>query len=75
MSYGVDAKTSQLMSALHYKDHATRMDVVDVGADVANSGVLARCAHALKSREFDMMGRLHANIFFQDHSKTSTRSV
>ena len=66
LSYGADAKTSQLTSALYYKDQATRMDVVDVGADVANSGVLARRVHTRQSHEFDMMGRLHGDIFFQD---------
>jgi len=55
-----------MTSALYYKDQATRMDVVGVGADVANSAVLARRVHTRESHEFDMMGRLHADIFFQD---------
>jgi len=66
LSYGADAKTSQLTSALYYKDQANRMDVVDIAAAAANSGLLARRVHTSESREFDMMGRLHADIFFQD---------
>jgi len=66
LSYGSDAKTSQLTSALYYKDQATRMDTTDIAAAAANSGLLARRAHTSESREFDMMGRLHADIFFQD---------
>jgi len=66
LSYGEDAKTSQLTSALYYKDQAGRMDVVGIAAAAANSGLLARRTHTSESREFDMMGRLHADIFFQD---------
>jgi len=68
LSYGEDAKTSQLTSALFYKDKAGRMDSVDFGADAAlrNDGLFTRRSIARQSREFDMMGRLHADIFFQD---------
>ena len=65
LSYGVDAKTSQLTSALYYKDQATRMDAVDLD-DNGNRGFIARRTLANRSRVFDMMGRLHADIFFQD---------
>jgi len=66
LSYGEDAKTSQLTSALYYKDQAGRMDSAAVAGNNTNSGFLARRAHAQESRQFDMMGRLHADIFFQD---------
>ena len=66
LSYGEDAKSSQLTSALYYKDQAGQMDAAAVAGNNTNSGFLARRAHVLQSREFDMMGRLHADIFFQD---------
>ena len=68
LSYGEDAKKSQLTSALFYKDEASRMDSVEVGDDAAarNDGLMKRRFIARQSREFDMMGRLHADIFFQD---------
>ena len=68
LSYGEDAKTSQLTSALFYKDQAGTMDSVNVGdnAAVRNDGLIKRRVIGSESREFDMMGRLHADIFFQD---------
>jgi len=44
------------------------MDSIEFGGDVAarNSGLVQRRSVAAQSREFDMMGRLHADIFFQD---------
>jgi len=68
LSYGEDTKKSQLTSALFYKDQAGTMDSVDVGNDPAprNDGLIKRRSIARESREFDMMGRLHADIFFQD---------
>jgi len=68
LSYGKDAKTSQLISALFYKDQADVMDSIEFGGDVSarNSGLVKRRSVAAQSREFDMMGRLHADIFFQD---------
>jgi len=68
LSYGQDAKTSQLTSALFYKDQASVMDSIESDGDVAarNSGLVQLPSNATQSREFDMMGRLHADIFFQD---------
>jgi len=67
-SYGEDAKTSQLTSALFYKDQAGVMDSIEFGGDVdaKNSGLVKRRSIATQNREFDMMGHLHADIFFQD---------
>jgi len=63
-----DAKKSQLTSALFYKDQARTMDSIEVGGDVAvrYDGLMKRRSIARESREFDMMARLHADIFFQD---------
>ena len=70
LSYGEDAKTSQLTSALYYKDQPGRMDSVDLADNTRNSGLAKRHAKkALPSRHshvFDMMGRIHADIFFQE---------
>jgi len=66
LSYGEDAMKSQLTSALFYKDQAGRMDSLNFAADAVNKS-LAKCRELVtESRTFDMMGRLHADIFFQD---------
>jgi len=68
LSYGEDAKTSQLTSALFYRDQAGVMGSIESGGDVGarNSGLVKHRSIATQSREFDMMDRLHADIFFQD---------
>jgi len=69
LSYGEDAKKSQLTSEMFYKDNAGRMnEVVRAAADdhVPNEGLSQRRALVAVSREFDMMGRLHSDMFMQD---------
>ena len=66
LSYGEDAKKSQLSSALFYKDVAGKMDATAIAVADRNEGLYQRRALAVQSREFDMMGRLHADVFFQD---------
>ena len=69
LSYGSDAKTSQLTSEMYYKDDAGRMDAFRIRKDAGalpNTGHLARRAHSKGSNEFDMIGRIHADIFFQE---------
>jgi len=65
LSYGEDAKRSQLTSSLFYKDEAGRMDSTTLVEATRNHGFYQSRALAAHSREFDMMGRLHADIFFQ----------
>jgi len=66
-SYGMDAKTSQLTSALYYKETAGNMDSVDFeDENDVNKGLAVRRHMARESRVIDMMGRLHADIFFQN---------
>ena len=61
LSYGSEAKETQLTSQLWYKDTAGRMDSVKiVDEDVMNRGLVFRRAHVTQSRVVDMMGRLHA---------------
>jgi len=44
------------------------VDSIEIGRDVAatNSGLVKRRSVARQRREFDVMGRLNADIFFQD---------
>ena len=39
---------------------------MDLADNAANDGLLKRRALGVESRTFDMVGRLHADIFFQD---------
>jgi len=69
LSYGEDAKKTQVTSGLYYKDVAGQMDTVALRAGddvVPNEGLVKRSQHTNQSRVVDMMGRLHADIFFQD---------
>jgi len=66
LSYGEDAKRSQLTSTLFYKDQAGTMDSIAVGeADARNDGLMKRRAIGRQSREFDMMGRLMPTFSFK----------
>ena len=65
LSYGKDAKETQLAGSLFHKDQAERMDAVTVD-NTANSGFMTRRAAAAGSRVLDMMGRIHQDLFFQD---------
>ena len=67
LSYGTDAKVTQLTGQLWYKDTATHMDAVEiVDGATANAGFVARREHIVRSRVVDMMGRLHVDLFLQD---------
>ena len=65
LSYGSDAKKSQLRGAMYFKDQAGRMDSVAVDAN-SNEGFMKRRALAANSRTMEMIGRIHGDIFFQD---------
>ena len=64
LSYGGDAKKSQLTSALYYHDQADRMDSVAFDA-TGNSGLKTRKTFTTTSNPVDMIGRIHADLFFQ----------
>ena len=67
LSYGPDAKDTQLTSQLWHKDTATRMDAVEIAdGPAANEGFVTRRENILRSRMVDMMGRLHVDLFLQD---------
>ncbi|KAI0230293.1 hypothetical protein LSAT2_019326 [Lamellibrachia satsuma] len=67
LSYGTDAKVTQLTGQLWHKDTAAHMDAVEiVDGAAANAGFVARREHIVRSRVVDMMGRLHVDLFLQD---------
>jgi len=69
LSYGEDAKKSQLTSELFYKDDSGRIKetiVEEAGGRVPNCGLQKRREFVARSREFDMIGRIHGDIFFQE---------
>ena len=69
LSYGPAAKQSQLTAALFYKDEAGKLDKPNPrAADAAdrNLGLVTRAAFSAESKEIDMIGRIHSDIFFQE---------
>jgi len=66
LSDGDNAKETQLTASLFYKDQAGRMDVVDFGEAARNRGLWNRSRFTHGSRVVDMIGRIHADIFFQN---------
>jgi len=67
LSYGDDAKKSQLTTALYYADKAGRMDAITFdNADTRNAGLMERRNFTARSRVVDMIGRIHADLFFQN---------
>jgi len=70
LSYGEDAKKSQLTCELFYKDDPGRMESTLTAADAdgnqPNQGLQTRRNFVTESREFDMIGRIHGDIFFQE---------
>ena len=69
LSYGADAKETQLTSQLWYKDTAGRMDSLGLADDdTANVGFINRRNYTTRSRVVEMLGRLHVDMFQQDLS-------
>ena len=67
LSYGSDAKSTQLTNQLWYKDTASRMNAIELADGPApNHGFVARRDHITGSRVVDMMVRLHVDLFLQD---------
>src|SRR5215470_1100184 len=66
LSYGKDAKQSQLTAALYYKDRAGYMEDSALDAAAMNTGMMTRRRLFSDNREVDMMGKIHADLFFQD---------
>ena len=67
LSYGPDAKDTQLTGQLWHKDTATRMDAAEIAdGPAANEEFVTRRENILRSRLVDMIGRLHVDLFLQD---------
>lgn len=67
LSYGSDAKDSQLTSALYYKDTPGHMDERNPHADNSrNVGMKKRYSFFNNGGVVDMIGRIHADLFFQE---------
>ena len=68
LSYGSQAKETQLTSSLFYKDTAGQMDQVNPLAEgaAANIGLKKRYSFIKGSKLVDMLGPIHSDIFFQD---------
>ena len=64
LSYGAEAKQTQLTSQLWYKDTAGHMEGTTVNG--GNQGLVKRGRYLAESRVVDMMGRLHVDLFLQD---------
>ena len=64
LSYGAEAKNTQLTSQLWYKDTAGHMDATL--EDRGNAGLAERRKCIAESRVVEMMGRLHVDLFLQD---------
>ena len=69
LSYGPQAKTSQLTAALYYKDTAGNMDRPNpeyANATERNYGLQKLVSFTDRGAAVDMIGRIHSDIFFQD---------
>ena len=67
LSYGPDAKGSQLSSSMYYKDTAGSMDeIAAVADDAPNKGLKTRTSLTRGNKIVDMVGTIHSDLFFQD---------
>jgi len=65
LSYGTEAKNTQLCSSLYYKDEAGKMDSANPLPAGANDGLKKRTAYISQGKTVDLMGRIHADLFYQ----------
>ena len=68
LTYGIDAKSTQLGASLYAKDTASNMDVVNPLAtdeDGANAGLRIRHNYTSGSKIVDMIGPIHSDMFSQ----------
>jgi hypothetical protein len=63
LSYGTEAKRAHLTSALWVKDTPGQTERADF---TNNRGLAARAARTANSKIVSLMGRVHADLFFQD---------
>jgi len=64
LSYGEDAKKSQLSSSLFYKDQSGKFESTSLSGDQpTNPGFVLRNELIKGSQSVDMIGRIHADLF------------
>lgn len=66
LTYGSDAKKSQLSAELFYKDVAGKMDLADPLATGYNTGLNTRYKFIKDSSTVELIGPLHSDLFYQD---------
>jgi hypothetical protein len=66
LSYGEEAKKSQLQSALWYADEPGKFERTDPTAADTNSGFKTRANLTKNSKKIDMLGRLHLDMCHQN---------
>lgn len=65
LSYGEEAKKSQLQASLWYVDEAGKFDHTDPAQADVNNGFKRRAQYTAKSKVFDMIGRPHLDLCHQ----------
>lgn len=68
LTYDSDAQNSQMRSALWYKDVGRDMNNFLMTDAAPNSGLRSRSMISAQGVEFDMVGRIHSDIFHQDRA-------
>ncbi|XP_067671738.1 uncharacterized protein F54H12.2-like [Haliotis asinina] len=66
LSYGKAAKGTHLQCPGWYTDEAGKMDDFNAVAQNVNAGLVARRRVILPTREVELTGRLHCDLFLQD---------
>ena len=67
LSYGYDAKKSQLTSSLYYKDIAGHMEEADpTAAAVGNTGMAKRNSFFGQCQTCELLGGIHCDMMFQE---------
>ena len=75
LSYGSDAKESQLGSEMWIPDKPNLAEFNPLADDVSNTGLKTRHGLIGRSKTVEMMGRLHCDIFMQDRYLTNGVNV
>ncbi|XP_069098266.1 uncharacterized protein F54H12.2-like [Pleurodeles waltl] len=64
LNYSCEALDTRLSAGLFYKD--TQAHFEDTAFDGDNNGFKKRAGFAAGSRQFDLLGRIHSDLFFQE---------
>jgi len=68
LNSGMDSALSQLQSELFEKDTANHFHDFAIGDDVPNKGLHKRAGHFRGGADVELMGRIHGDIFNQQHA-------